>query len=184
MAAEIPTSEPLEIVAGDTVKWTKSLPDYSATEWTLRYRIIGAGVDHEATVTVVGSGWSVEFAASLMTAIVADLTCRLVGWVEAASEKWTIYDDYVRVLPNLRTATAANLKTTEVATLEVIEAAISGRLTADMESYQIDGKSVTKIPVLQLMQLRGTYRALVWRQQNPGKSFPSVKTRFVSPSAG
>jgi hypothetical protein len=31
-------TEPSEIVAGDAVKWKKSLADYPAGEWTLNYR--------------------------------------------------------------------------------------------------------------------------------------------------
>lgn len=35
-----------------------------------------------------------------------------------------------------------------------IEAVISGRITADVEKYEIDGQNVTKIPMLELFEIR------------------------------
>ena len=52
MAATIPTKEPLTIRAGDTIKWTKSLDDYKASEgWTLKYAFRG----NAGTVDITGS---------------------------------------------------------------------------------------------------------------------------------
>jgi len=64
--SDIPTTEPLSFRAGDTVKWKKSLGDYPATSWTLKYflviqsdqKIITAsadGTDHLVTITAAAS---------------------------------------------------------------------------------------------------------------------------------
>lgn len=181
MAADIPSNEPLEFVAGDTVKWYKSLADYTPQDgWTLKYRIVGGTIDLTKTADASSGTWLTTIDAADTAAIVADTTCRMIGWVEQGTEKWTVFDDYVRVKPNLRTATATNLKTHEVRTLEAIESVIEGRATADLEQYQVNGRAVTKIPMTELFQLRGMYRAIVWRQQNPGASFPSHAVRFSS----
>jgi hypothetical protein len=179
LAADIPDVEPLEIVAGDTVKWYKSLADYTIADgWTLKYRLIGGTVNLEKTAVDDNGTWLITIAAADLAAIVADTTCRLVGWVEKAAEKWTIYDDYVRVQPNLRTATAADLKTSAVRTYEAIVAALEGRITPDIQQYQVNGRAVTKIPIKELQELRGIYAAIVWREQNAGASFPSHEIRF------
>jgi hypothetical protein len=176
----IPTCEPTEIIAGDTVAWTKTLGNYPAADWTLKYRLIGASVDSEITATEDGETFEVTIPASTLAAVVTDTDVRMIGWVENSdeTERYTVYDDYVRVRPNVATATATNLKTHAVRTLEVIEAAIEDRLTADMQSYSIDGRAVTKIPALELMQLRGIYRAKVWREQNEGESHPTHAIEF------
>jgi hypothetical protein len=44
MAADIPTKEPLTIRAGDTIKWTKSIDDYKASDgWSLSCSFRGTG---------------------------------------------------------------------------------------------------------------------------------------------
>ncbi len=55
MAATIPTKEPLTIRAGDTIKWTKSLDDYKASDgWTLSYSFRGTGGTIDITSTTEG----------------------------------------------------------------------------------------------------------------------------------
>ena len=55
MAATIPTKEPLTIRAGDTIKWTKSLDDYIASDgWTLSYSFRGTGGMIDITSTADG----------------------------------------------------------------------------------------------------------------------------------
>jgi hypothetical protein len=179
LAAEIPTNEPLELVAGDTSLWYKSLNDYSIADgWALKYRLVGASIDVSKTADPASGTWLVTIAANDLIAIVADVTARLIGWVEKGAEKWTVYDDFVRVKPNVRTATDAQLKTTEERTLAVLDAACEGRLSADIETYQISGRAVNKIPVKELHVLRGIYRSIVWRQQNPTASHPTHEVRF------
>ena len=52
MAAETPTKEPLEIRAGDTVTWKKSVDDYRASDgWTLKYSLRGNGETIDITST-------------------------------------------------------------------------------------------------------------------------------------
>jgi len=47
-----------------------------------------------------------------------------------------------------------------------------------MESYSIAGRSISKIPVRELMELKGRYEYLVWRQRNPGQFSQSVDVEF------
>lgn len=184
MAAEIPYGEPLELVAGDTYKFLKSLSDYSIADgWALKYRIVGGLISLSKTASDNGDGnWLVTIAAADLVAAVADTTARMIGWVEKAGERWTVYDDYVRIKPNVATATAADLKTHEVRTLEAIETVLEGRATADIEQYQLNGRAVTKIPVSELLKWRGIYRAIVWRQQNPDGSHVLHYGRFTAPT--
>ena len=52
MAADIPTKEPFEIRAGDTVKWKKAVDDYRASDgWTLKYSLRGNSTTIDLTST-------------------------------------------------------------------------------------------------------------------------------------
>lgn len=84
----------------------------------------------------------------------------------------------VNIEPNVSVAAAGAFNSWEERTLAVIEAALSGRLTSDIQSYQIAGRSVTKIPVVELLQIRGNLRAVIWRQTNPGKLGVPYKVEF------
>ena len=64
--ADIPTTEPSVVTAGDTVKWTRALAEYSAADgWTLKYKLANlegsfdvnasaSGADHAVIVTAAG----------------------------------------------------------------------------------------------------------------------------------
>ena len=61
MAPAIPTTEPLSFSAGDTVKWTKSLNDYSVNDgWVLSYAFRGEKGDgrQDVTGTIDGDKYS------------------------------------------------------------------------------------------------------------------------------
>jgi hypothetical protein len=56
---------------------------------------------------------------------------------------------------------------------------VSGAIVpGDIEAYHIAGRAVTKIPLRELLALRGMYRAVVWRQQHPGKLSKPWKVDF------
>ena len=55
MAADIPTKEPLTIRTGDTIKWTKSIDDYKASDgWSLSYSFRGTGGTIDITSSADG----------------------------------------------------------------------------------------------------------------------------------
>jgi hypothetical protein len=84
----------------------------------------------------------------------------------------------INIEPNVSVAAAGAFNSWEERTLAVIEAVLSGRLTADIQSYQIAGRSVTKIPITELLAMRGNLRAVIWRQTNPGKLGVPYKVQF------
>jgi hypothetical protein len=86
----------------------------------------------------------------------------------------------INIEPNVATAAAGAFNTFEETQLAVIENVLAGRITADIQSYQIAGRSVLKIPIDELMKLRGNLRAAKWRQENPGKMGIPYRTEFVT----
>lgn len=109
MPADIPTSEPADLRAGDTWKWTKTLADYPASyPWTLKYRFkhpTAAGF--EITASASGDDFSVTVAAATTTGFTAG-TYTWIAWVEGgSSEKYTVDQGNFVVLPEYRAASAA-----------------------------------------------------------------------------
>ena len=177
MAPAIPTTEPTQFVAGDTVKWTKTVADYPASdEWTLKYAIRGQGVV-DVVADTSGSGYAITIPAA-KTASLRPGNYEWAAWVEKDAEVYTVGSGVIAVLPNLQTAKAGDRVSHAERTLAVLEAAIEGRLTTDMESYSIGGRAVTKLAPTELVKLRNQYTSAVWRERNPGKLGPRVATVF------
>ena len=63
MAADIPTKEPTEFTAGDSVKWTKTIDDYPATTYSLKYSFRGTAGSFDVTATASGTDYSVSIPA-------------------------------------------------------------------------------------------------------------------------
>lgn len=106
MAAAVPSSEPTTIIAGDTIPWTKSLPDYLASDgWILSYAFRlenGAGVQDVIAVTLPGS--TTDFSASItatQSAAMKPGTWVFAAYVTKGSERYRIAAGTVVVLPNL-----------------------------------------------------------------------------------
>ena len=98
--AEIPTSEPVAFFQGDTVKWTKALPDYRASDgWSLQYAL--SGPSGGVTISAVASGddFLVTLAAADTLAIQPG-DFKLTGFVSKAGERLTVFEGRVTVSAN------------------------------------------------------------------------------------
>lgn len=54
--------------------------------------------------------------------------------------------------------------------LDAINATIEGRVTADADSYSIEGRSIARTPIADLLRLRTLYKNEVRAQRNPNAS--------------
>lgn len=163
MSAEIPTTEPTRIVAGDSVEWTKTIPDYPADlGWILSYVMMCAGVSPTTiTSTASGSDHAVSVPAATTAAFAAG-TYHWTSMVTNGSERKTISSRVWEVLPNPATATSStDLRTHAEKCLAAIEAVIEGRMSDPIVEYQIGTRMAKKIPHTELLKLRTHYRSEV-----------------------
>lgn len=121
--------------AGDSVSWTESLPAYPANEgWSLKHRLLwqsgtavainttASGIEHTATVSAAD------------TASWASGAATLVSWVEkGASERQTLVQQAVTILPNLATASMYDGRSQAVKALADARAALA--------AYNANGQS-------------------------------------------
>ena len=102
MTATIPDREPAQLRCGDTWRWTRSLVDYPATTWTLKYRYKTASTGFEIVATADGTDHSVTHAASTTGGYTA-VSYNWTAWVESGAEKYTIAEGVAQLLPDFRT---------------------------------------------------------------------------------
>jgi hypothetical protein len=178
----IPDYVPRVFVAGTTVKFTRQLADFPpGAGWTYTIYFNGASnTFNKAAVTQADGSFLVTIDPS-DTATLPPGAYRYAERVTKGSDVYDLVGDelVVQIEPNLATAPAGAFLTHAEKTLGIIELALSGRLTADLESYQIAGRAVTKIPIKELRELRGWYAAEVARGQNPGTlGTPTFQVQF------
>jgi hypothetical protein len=179
----IPDVVPDHFPAGTTVKFTRSLDDFLPTDgWAYTIYLNGLTQKFNKAASVLGNIFQIEF----LPADTAALNPGPFRYAERLSNSGTgeVYDItgdelVINIEPNVGAAAAGVFNTWEERTLAVVEAAISGRLTSDIQTYQIAGRSVSKIPILELRQIRGELRAAIWRQNNPGQLGVPYKVTFT-----
>lgn len=165
MAATIPTKEPTQLRAGDTIKWKKTLGDYpaGASEWSLKYALRGtAGViDIEASAD--GTDHLVSISPTTSTAY-ASGHYDVLGFVEKGSDRYTVFAGRMEILPDLETeGSSYDGRTHAKKVLDKIEAVLENRATKEILESTIEGVSIKRIPHEDLLMMRSKY--LNWHRQ-------------------
>ena len=173
MGVIIPDVVPDHFPAGTTVKFTRSLNDFQPSDgWAYTIYLNGLTQKFSKAATVLNNIFQIEF----LPADTASLNPGPFRYAERHTNSGTgeVYDItgdelVINIEPNVGTAPAGTFNTWEERTLAVVEAALSGRLTSDIQAYQIAGRSVSKIPIVELRKIRGELKAAIWRQNHPGQ---------------
>ena len=159
----IPEKEPVTIYKGETVVWTrKDLTDYPvgsyAMSWTARLESNG-GTTFSATVTEVDDYYKF----TLDNSATGGYTTGDYFWVlkvtqSSDSEELIIDSGKITVKDNYFGSTGDTRSHAKIM-LDKIESILEGRADADVSSYSIQGRSLSKISINELLQWRDYYKA-------------------------
>jgi len=121
--------------------------------------------------------------AAATTAPLAPGNWKWSAFVEGgSSERYTVDEGTLFVEPDLNAAAAGSQQSHNEKMLAQIQTLLEGRSVSDLESYQIAGRAVNKMPVSELMKLENIYIAKVRQERNPGQFGVMHETHFVRPS--
>jgi len=188
VSAPVPNSEPESFTAGETVSWTKFLAGYDSATYALKYALQAAG---KSLITIsAGTGESDGFAVNVAGDVTAAYSPGCYIWtayVEGPSgplPRTVIARGAISILPSPLIA----LGTTHASRmLAAIELALEGRIPNGLETTDIDGQRLDRIPVVDLARLRDKYAAKVKLEQQSligllgGRPRTSIGIRFVRP---
>jgi hypothetical protein len=170
--------------AGETVKFRRAFGDFQPTAWAYKIYFNGATNIFNKAATVDPDN------SFLITLTPTDLAVAggIYRYVErvnnsGSGEVYTVGEGVAQIELDLATASAGATLTFWEKTLSVVELALSGRLTKDLQSYQIAGRAVQKIPIKELLQIRGIARANVWKAANPDRISEPVFVDFLDESS-
>ena len=165
-----PETEPTQIIAGDRAAWKRTDlgTDYAPASYSLKYsaRLEDSGsTEIEITASESGSDYIIEVGQSTTTAY----TAGVYHWQAyitrtSDSERVTVDSGTWEIKAN-RDAATTDPRNHVKKVLDAIESVIEGRASKDQESYSIQGRSLSRTPIAELITLRDKYRAEWVREQ-------------------
>lgn len=165
MAAQTPTTEPATLVAGDTAKWAKNLPDHSPADgWALVYTWVNAAQRYTATAAADPA----DAARHLLTVAAATTATWAAGtytWraqVTKAGEVYTVASGTMDIAPAFGAATDARSHARK--TLDAIESYLENANNLAAAEYEIAGRKLKRFPLADLLAMRSRYQAEAQRE--------------------
>lgn len=187
----IPTAEPQVIAQGDTLEWTRTLPDFPASAWTLTYHFRGPGQGFNATAAADGDSFAitVEKGTPVSSGTTASMTPGNYYWqawvVNEAGEYHIVDEGRVTVHRSLRAippGTTYDGRTQAEKDLDAVRAALAGNL--DVAEYTIAGRTLKRRSKTELIALEHNLAQRVAaepraeRLREGAPFFQNVLTRF------
>ena len=160
MTIETPLNEPKELRAGDTWAWRREdLTDFPAPTWTLTYQLKREGLGGNASIVASASGANHAVSvAKAVTAAYASGTWQWQAYADDGTSRYMVDSGTITVLPDFAVAGNLDNRSHVKKTLDAIEAVIEGRATSDQQQYSIQGRSLTRIPIEELLVFRDKYK--------------------------
>jgi hypothetical protein len=184
------TQEPGSVVIGTLVQWKRAdLSDvYAPASYDLIYNVRlknGAGVDKTVTATTATDG---AFLVSLTSAITTGMLAGDYYWQafivrKSDSAKIAVGVGELSLKANLD-QNGADIRSHATVMVEKIQSLLEGRADKDVSSYSIQGRSLAKMSIVDLMTWRDYYRKEVAKEKQDaaiaaGKSSgTTIKVRF------
>tara|TARA_R110002012_G_scaffold98074_1_gene235269 strand:+ start:3997 stop:4581 length:585 start_codon:yes stop_codon:yes gene_type:complete len=165
-----PEIEPAEIIAGDRASWKRTDlgTDYPPASYSFKYaaRLENSGAT-EIEITASESGD--EYIVEVGQAVTANYKAGTYHWQAyitrtSDSERITVDSGTWQILAN-RDATNSDPRNHVKKVLDAIESVIEGRASKDQENYSIQGRSLSRTPIADLIMLRSKYRAELVQEQ-------------------
>lgn len=189
-SANAASSEPEEIYSGSLVQWKRAdlAEDYPPASYDLIYKArLRGGLNPEISVTATNSGG--VFLVTLSNSVTAAAVPGEYYWqaeIERKSDNARILVATGRwkLLPDLD-QTGADPRSHAEIMLDKIQSLLEGRADKDVTSYSINGRSIAKMSVTDLLSWRDYYRKevnLERRKADAAAGKPSkatVKVRFL-----
>lgn len=161
-SANFPATEPSELIIGD--RWLWKRPDlaveYPSSAYTVSYTADKQG-SGSTTFSITASG--TEHTVEVASATTAGYTAGTYAWQlyvtrTSDSQRLSLARGTWTVITNL-SASTADPRSHAKKVLDAIEATIEGRASIDQMSYSIQGRTLARTPLADLIKLRDDYRA-------------------------
>ena len=178
------TTEPLELTAGFTSNWDKTLADYTTTLYSLKYTLtpIAGGAGITFTATTSAGVFNLRLTPAITSAL-AEGMYQLIGYVEdvaTGGETTTDRVSVTRVKVNASVTALTDQRTYAELTLADLQATYSKLAKNTISSATVNGRNYTKVD-LQILRGEITF----WQTKvnaEQGKSVRGIAVTFKNAS--
>lgn len=150
---DLKSYEPDEVTAGDRWAWKKSVSGYPAGDgWVLKYFFTNASANFSIEAAADGEDYLIEHTPVSPTA-------GFYSWVATVSKddnRFTVGNGTITVRPD-PAGVNVDLRSYARKVVDAIEAVIQKRASKDQENYSIDGRSLGRTPIADLLLLRDRF---------------------------
>lgn len=180
MTAVVPDQVPSSLIAGDTWAFTRGYGDYPQPTWvaTLYAEFRGS----QFSIAAVASGTSQSFAATA-AATGGYKTGHYKWWVRVTdgTSSFTVESGWFDVTPDPAATGTRDQRTWARRTLDALQCTLEGRASSDQLAMTIAGRSLSRIPLAELMTFRDKLRQEVRTEEQGAKSGSgrNIKVRFT-----
>ena len=162
-----------EIIAGDSLTFYTSVPDYPASGgWDLTYkitpRVSGTAYSFDASEAEDGERYLIEVPAATTAEWVAG-TYTWTAYVSKAGERHVVDGGELIIRPDPAEATSLDRRSHARKVLDAIEALLEDRATSDQKRIVIRDRELERFPVADLVKLRQAYRLEVISEDNAAR---------------
>lgn len=173
------TAVPQKLVAGDTWRWLRSFASYPAPTWAVTYYFentlkafsqaaVASGTDQSVTILAVTSAaippghyrWFARAVAGAITETIPNEE----GWLE--------------VQPDPGAAGMRDARSVARRTLDALEATLEGRATNDQLAMTINGRSIQRTPIEELIKWQAQLRSKVAGEEGRSAAGRIIKVRL------
>ena len=190
-SANYPTSEPGTLQAGDRWMWKRPdlTADYPPASYALTYsaRLNGAGTTSISITAGETSGEYLVEVASTTTAGYVAGTYEWVAYITRTSDSQRIEVDRGTWTVKANTATATtDPRSWARKTVDAIETYLADSNNLTAANYSINGRSLSRIPLADLLKVRGELLAEIAREQKAADlaagigTNSKIRVRFIS----
>jgi len=139
--ASIPTTEPQTITAGDSFTWQRTLADYPADSWTLKYRFINAAGKIDITAAASGTDHLVSVTPTTSAGYTAG-NYTWTAWVEKTGYRITVGGGTLEVKPNIAALTTLDARSDAALIVDQLMAAYKTYTASNghVAEYEIAGR--------------------------------------------
>jgi hypothetical protein len=188
-AANSPTQEPLEVVVGDFIQWRRTDlgADYPNDQFTASYiaRVTGGGASE---IQITGTAFGNDYLFSISSTVSDDFSpgyyhYQLEMVRNSDSERIVVDRGAFRAIVDLDVNNSDPRSHAEIM-IDKIQARLESRADVDVSNYSINGRSLVKMSIEELLRWRDYYRAEFTMEKRKervrrGKTTgSSIKVRF------
>lgn len=185
-----PEGEPTEVVVGDFIQWKRSdiASDYPPATHSAQYvaRITAGG---NTEIQIVGTEHGSYYLFTATSEESVDFVAGYYHWqleiIETASGNRIVVDTGAFTAIEDLDTSGADPRTHAEIMLDKIQSLLEGRADKDVTSYSIQGRSISKMSIVDLLEWRNYYRKEVAKEKkdrdikNGRTTSTTAKVRFL-----